>query len=991
MELSVLSRPRAEQSAFQKSALAELPPSSHLRRAVACAWTVVLAVAFLATLMSPQARALEIVDVSPSSRAIELTGEVDSWPRHGERLQVSTAPGADGIVRRIEVRAREPGQATSWVVLALANNSDEQLDRVLVAPHYVLSGSGIFRPDLGQSRIVNITPSQGFRPEREPAPAADLFRLTLDPGAVVTYVIELSGPALPQLRLWQDEAYKDTANSLTLYHGMVLGVSGLLALFLTILFVVRGTLMFPVAAAVGWAVLAYLCVDFGFWEKVFRVQDADNRVVRAASEVMITGSLALFLTVYLFFDRWRLRMAIIIAGLLAVVASAVAVALIDPALAAGIARFGLALVGIIGLGLIALNAVQGLDRAILMVPTWTLLLGWVWGGFLVVSGDISNDLAAPALNGGLVLLVLLIGLTVMQHAFAGASISSGILPDLQRKAFALMGSGDFVFDWDIPRDRLFVGSEVAIRLGLNEEALGGALGRFLETIHVADQDRIRVTIETMVELRRGRIAQDLRLRASDGHHTWFRLKARPILGADGEIQRIVGTLTDITDTKTAEERLLQDAVHDNLTGLPNRELFTDRLAGVVQRINSGGPTPSVLLIDIDKFRQVNDGIGIAGADSVLLTLARRLQRLIQPQDTLARISGDQFGLLLVSESDPVRVKAVAESISKAVRVPMTFGDNELFLTCSQGIASYNDDSQDEDALFENAEIALNYAKRMGSDYIELYRPLMRTVGISRLSVSSELKRSVERGEIRLVYQPIVNLGDRRIAGFEALARWDHPRYGRMPPQEFIQVAEENGVIIDIGMSALDSAAKQTAEWQKRIGNDREIFTSVNISSPHLFRHDLITDVKSVISRNKLENAQLKLELTESIVMENPEHAAQIMTRLKDSGAGLAMDDFGTGYSSLAYLQKLPFDTLKVDHSFVRENGNGARPLILKSIISLAHDLRMGVIAEGAETDRDASELAKLGCEFAQGFYFGRPMSATDATRLLLYNVSNRNQ
>jgi hypothetical protein len=315
-----LSRSRAAITALQSFVLERLPAVSS-RSVAACARALVLTlIAFLATLPNI-AQALEIVDVAPSSRAIELTEEVDSWPRHGERLQVSTAPGADGIVRRIEVRAREPGQATSWVVLALANNSDEQLDRILVAPHYLLSGSGIFRPDLGQSRIVNITPSQGFRPERELAPDADIFRLTLDPGAVVTYVVELSGPALPQLRLWQDEAYKDTANSLTLYHGMVLGVSGLLALFLTILFVVRGTLMFPVAASVGWAVLAYLCVDFGFWEKVFRVQDADNRVVRAAAEVMITGSLALFLTVYLFFDRWRLRMAIIIAGLLAVVAA----------------------------------------------------------------------------------------------------------------------------------------------------------------------------------------------------------------------------------------------------------------------------------------------------------------------------------------------------------------------------------------------------------------------------------------------------------------------------------------------------------------------------------------------------------------------------------------------------------------------------------------------------------------------------------------------
>ncbi len=246
--------------------------------------------------------------------------------------------------------------------------------------------------------------------------------------------------------------------------------------------------------------------------------------------------------------------------------------------------------------------------------------------------------------------------------------------------------------------------------------------------------------------------------------------------------------------------------------------------------------------------------------------------------------------------------------------------------------------------------------------------------------NSELRRALERDEITILYQPIVRLEDRSVAGFEALARWDHPKMGRTSPSEFIAIAEEIGLIVDLGMFVLERTARQLATWQRTVRQRDPVFASVNVSSRQLLRQDLIHDLRTVIARSGLARGTLKLELTESLVMENPEHAAQMLTRIRELGAGLALDDFGTGHSSLAYLQRFPFDTIKIDQSFVRTNGKGARPVILRSIVSLAHDLGMEVVAEGAETDSDAVELYQLGCEYAQGYHFGEPMSADDGAR-----------
>ena len=928
-----------------------------------------------------QAFAIEPIKIARDDVALDLSRAVEIYRNQGDNFQVSTAPGSDGIVRRIEVEANDKRSTGDWAVFALANTTDQQLDRLIVAPHFRLVNSGIFWPDMGSTRIAAITPSEGFALDRQTSPDADVFRVTLNPGTVVTFVAELASPKLPQVYLWEPEAYKDTVNSYTLYRGIVIGIAGLLALFLTILFVVKGTSMFPATAALAWAVLAYICVDFGFLNKIIEISPGNEQMWRAGTEVALAATFVVFLFAYLNLNRWHGHFSygavLWILGLLLIAG----VAIIDPAVAAGIARLSFAATALTGLGLIVVLGLRGYDRAIMLIPSWVMVLIWMVGSWMAITGMLDNDIAQPALGGGLILIILLIGFTVMQHAFAGGALHQGLFSDLERQALAVSGSGDTVWDWDVLRDRVVTRPDISLELGLAPNSLGGAARNWLPVLHSDDRDTFRTTLDVVLEHRRGKIAQNFRLRGADGHYHWFALRARPVIGSDGEVIRCVGTMVDVTEQKKSEERLLHDAVHDNLTGLPNRELFMNRLEAIISIARTEEKVrPTVFVVDIDRFKQVNDGLGISAGDTILLTVARRLHRLLKPKDSLSRFAGDQFALMLLSEQDPARIASIAEAVKHAISAPITFAKREIVLTASIGLITWTSEQVSAEDLVKDAELAMHQAKRFGGDRIEPFRPAFRTIGTDRLQFESDLRRAIERKEFTLAYQPIIRLEDNSVAGFEALLRWDHPRRGMIPPADFIPVAENCGLIVQLGLFAMQKAADDLAAWQKQIG-DAPLSVSVNLSSRQLIRRDLVSDVRSVIARSNLKARCLRLELTESLVMDNPEQTAHVLTKLKQLGIGLSLDDFGTGYSSLAYLTRFPFDTIKIDKSFL-DDTSPKRTVLIRSMINMAHELGLSVVAEGIRDQSDGLELRQMGCEYVQSFAFGAPMSGDAALRML---------
>ncbi len=688
-----------------------------------------------------------------------------------------------------------------------------------------------------------------------------------------------------------------------------------------------------------------------------------------------------FLFTYLNLNRWHGHFSygalVWILGLAAIAG----IAIIDPAIAAGIARISFAATAVTGLGLIIFLGIRGYDRAIMLIPSWVMVLLWATGSWMAITGLLDNDIVQPALGGGLILVILLIGFTVMQHAFAGGALHQGLFSDLERQALAVAGSGDTVWDWDVLRDRIVTRPDVSLQLGLAPGSLGGAARNWLPVLHSDDRDTFRTTLDVVLEHRRGRVAQNFRLRGADGHYHWFALRARPVIGSDGEVIRCVGTMVDVTEQKKSEERLLHDAVHDNLTGLPNRELFMNRLEAIISIARTEDKVrPTVFVIDIDRFKQVNDGLGISAGDTILLTVARRLHRLLKPKDSLSRFAGDQFALMLLSEQDPARIAAMADAIKHAISSPITFAKREIVLTASVGLITWTSDQTSAEDLVKDAELAMHQAKRFGGDRIEPFRPAFRTVGTDRLQFESDLRRAIERREFTLAYQPIVRLEDYSVAGFEALLRWDHPRRGMIPPADFIPVAESCGLIVQLGLFAMQKAAEDLAGWQKHIG-DTPLSVSVNLSSRQLIRRDLVTDVRSVIARAGLKPRCLRLELTESLVMDNPEQAAHVLTKLKQLGIGLSLDDFGTGYSSLSYLTRFPFDTIKIDKSFI-DDTSPKRAVLLRSMVNMAHELGLAVVAEGISDQSDALELRQMGCEYVQSFMFGAPMNGDAVIKLL---------
>jgi diguanylate cyclase (GGDEF)-like protein/PAS domain S-box-containing protein len=942
----------------------------------------------LGTLPAPAHAAVKAIPVGAETDRIEITSVGELYEGRGDNLQIEAAATADGVTSRMAVRAANAGTNPSWIAFALTNKTDKPVERWLAADRYAAVGAGVVWPNLDAKRLEAITPSLGFVPERIASDRADIFKITLDPGQTITYVAEFASERAARVYLWKPIDYEAKARDRQLFHGILLGITGLLAIFLTAVFAANHKAIFPSTALMTWCVLGYLCVDFGFFHKLFQLRPEDNGVYRAAMEAAVAASLVIFLHTFLRLGSWHSFVRMLLTVWILAQLALVVVAIIDPRLAATFARLSFLGIGGIGALLTLFLALRGQDRALALVPTWLLFLVWTFAAGVTLTGRLTGEVAVSGLAAGIVLFVVLVGFTVTQFAFRSLEPLYGAAPsDLQLRSQAIESAGAALWEWNARRDEVKVSPLIELTLGLTPGELSCKFDDFAKHLHSADKERVRLLLWGVNEKNGGHIRADFRLRHNDGSYLWFELEAASIKSAERRAVRCVGLMRDVTDAKRSQERLMHDAVHDSLTSLPNRELFVDRLSVAFTRAKTEDDVqPTLIFIDIDKFKSVNSSFGLVVGDSLLLTVARRLARHLAAQDTLARVGGDQFAILLIAQQDPKDLAMLAERVRRSLRSPIKINGQDIVLTASCGVAVYDGHQSTPQDLLKEAEIAMYRAKRTGADQIEIFRPEMRAERDDRVTIESDLRQALERRQLKVMYQPIIYLPTEELAGFEALVRWEHPKLGMLNPAEFVPVAEESDLIVKLGSYVLSQAAQDAARWQKELPRlDNPLFVSVNVSSRQLFRQDLIQEIRHIVGKQMVPPGCLRLEVTESLVMENPEQATEILEYLRQAGALLALDDFGSGYSSLAYLQRFPFDTIKIDKELVQASSGdiaGAGAAIVRSIVALSHELGKKVVAEGVEHGDDVGFLRSLGTEYAQGFYYGEAMPDKEVIALL---------
>jgi diguanylate cyclase (GGDEF)-like protein/PAS domain S-box-containing protein len=553
----------------------------------------------------------------------------------------------------------------------------------------------------------------------------------------------------------------------------------------------------------------------------------------------------------------------------------------------------------------------------------------------------------------------------------------------ERYALAVRGTHNGLWDWNLTTNVVYFSPQWKAILGCEEDNVENKLDSWFNRVHPEDLKRVSEAIDAHRKGLTSHFESEHRMLHEDGTYRWMLGRALAVRNGEGETYRMAGSITDITENKMA----------DPLTGLPNRILFLDRLGQAVERAKRRKDYLfAVLFLDLDRFKVVNESLGHAVGDQLLLAISQRLKTHLRSVDTIARpkktntiarLGGDEFAILLEDIKHVSDVTRVTDRIHKELMTAFSLNGHEVYTSASIGIAMSATGYDHAEDMLRDADTAMYRAKAAGNGRYELFDSTMHAGAVARLQLETDLRRAVERRQFVVHYQPIVSLATGKIKGFEALARWLHPQRGLLLPAEFIPTAEEMGLIIPMGESILREALRQTRLWQTRYSRDPPLEISVNLSVRQFTQSDLIEHIGQILQKNRLDPATVRLEVTESVLIDDADSANTILQQVHSLGVRLGIDDFGTGYSSLSHLHLFPFDTLKIDRSFIGRIGkSGHSSEIVRTMVTLAHNLGLDVVAEGVETTEQMAHLRELGCEFGQGFLFSKAVDSEAAGALI---------
>lgn len=560
----------------------------------------------------------------------------------------------------------------------------------------------------------------------------------------------------------------------------------------------------------------------------------------------------------------------------------------------------------------------------------------------------------------------------------------------ERYALAVRGSNEGLWDWNLQTNSFYYSPRWQQMLGYQENELGDSPDEWFERVHPLDRVPLKAAIVNHLQGDTDHFEQEYRLLHKDGNYRWMLGRGIAVHDRDNQPERMVGSQTEITQRKQTEEELWRSAFFDRLTGLPNRTGFIRHLQPAIEHYRDAAvPSFAVLWLDIDCFEVINNSFGGTTGDRLLSAVAQRLRSFLASVHVVARMGGDEFAILLNHSRDAKDAMRMAERMQQVLALPFNIDDREIFITVSIGIALNSMQYTQPEHILRDADTAMHRAKAFGRSHCQVFDQTMRARMMVKLMLENDLRRAIASEsydrceELQLLYQPIIHLATGRIIGFEALMRWQHPEQGILSPKKFIAMAEETGLIVPMSWWALRAACSQMQKWQLDCPIPPSFSISVNLSSQQFSMPGLHDYVQQILQETNLNPNHLKLEVTESVLMQSASSVVAVLHRLRELGVQLAIDDFGTGYSSLSYLSRFPINTLKIDRSFVCNVHNSSESWeIVRTIHLLAHNLGMDVTAEGVETVAQMQQLLEMNCDQGQGFFFSPPLSA-DAVKTLL--------